>query len=97
MGDRNDDNLVCRETVDDLIWKSLHQHTTCSPITRQRADFGLILNERCCMNDGIEEFAAQSGMLFFVPTNSGTKLFACLFEVTNCPSHRPRISLATFV
>ena len=94
MGDRDDDNLVFRNTVYDLIWKSLHQHMTCSAITRKRAHFGLSLNEGCCMNDSIEEFTAQSGTLLFVPTDGGSKLFARLFEVTKCPSHRPKMSLA---
>src|SRR2546426_789786 len=60
----------------------MHQHTACSPIARERADFGLRLNEGCCMSNGIEEFPTQSATLLFVPADGGVKLFPCCFEIS---------------
>src|SRR5439155_26547365 len=57
-----------------LIGKSMHQHTACSPIARERAGFGLRLNEGCCVSNGIEEFPTQSATLLFVPADGGAKL-----------------------
>src|SRR2546427_12944706 len=68
----------------------MHQHTACSPIARESADFGLRLNEGCCMSNGIEEFPTQSATLLFVPADGGVKLFPCCFEISQCPGHCPR-------
>src|ERR1700757_4137053 len=94
MSNRDDDDLVLQKTVHNLIGKSRHQHTACSTIPRDRADFGLRLNESYCMSDGIEELSTQSGPLLFVPADGGGKLFACGFEVSQLPGHLPRMSRA---
>ncbi len=46
------------------------------------------------MDDGIEEFATESGVLLLVPQCGGGKFFAGCFEVSWGPSQRPRISVA---
>jgi len=78
-----------------LDGKSMHQHTACSPIARERADFGLRLNEGCRMSNGIEEFPTQSATLLFVPAGRRRQtLPPCCFEISQCPGHCPRMSRA---
>ena len=90
----DDDNLVLRMTVDNLIRKPLHQHAACSAIARKRAYFLLCLNEGCRLNDGINEFSTQPRPLPFVPLDGCGKLVACFFEISDCPRHRRRMSFA---
>jgi len=46
------------------------------------------------MNDGIKEFSTLARPLLFVPQDGCGKLLACLFEISECPGHRRRMSFA---
>jgi hypothetical protein len=56
--DGDDDNLISQESVDDLIRKSVHQHTTGALIGRWSSDFGLRFTEVDSAYDGIKKLAA---------------------------------------
>ena len=94
VSNRDDDYLAFRMSVYDLIRKSLDQHSARSVIRSGRAYFGMCLNAGRNVNDGIEEFPAQSGPLLFVPKSRGRKLLACSLKVSDYSSHRPRMSFA---
>lgn len=93
----NGDNHDLRggEPVDDLIRETPNQDTTSLGIVAiDRADFGLCLDQRHQLGDGIQERATQNLSPRFVPADRVDQLLRRRLADANRARHRPRSSLS---
>lgn len=93
VSDCDDHDVGWCEMVDNLIWEPADQDPTGrSHAAYNRADFGLLCDQRYRAGDCVVELAAKPASTLLVPANCRIEFFRRGLDALELARHRPRIS-----